>query len=415
MKTDVKYANSPPRSGTRMGRGIVLLVMVSSTLISWPAHASECDDATPMFSSSCYNDGTLEFSDVRWNGYGTMVSGKITGCPAPSGWNYQFRVEWGGCGDIKVSIFYHYRDNDGQISTRSFYQVFDGSNAGHWSDPNHNFRLGLPSTATDFWLIGEQATCVGACLESRASFPACSSNGLSPEFCPQTLSSGGANVVDATGFMRDCDDDGEVVLVRDLTVDGGYAEIPGGCAITLKEGVTLTIQDATLTSENGSFIIGNAVQGSRLVVLNSTIAIGGAVQFSPGCCAGKGEIDRSEASAYVTIVNSNISGHTVEVTASTADDSGTTVISGSTLRATAADLPIAGLGIGASISASHGHVSVSNSRLLSESGIVIRTGDGGHASATGNLFAARQDRTRIISRGSCSSTMNVPATACTFE
>lgn len=215
-----------------------------------------------------------------------------------------------------------------------------------------------------------------------------------------------ADSLTAEDFAADCNADGTLIVAADLTIEGGEGDITRDCILDMAADVELVIRNARLES-TGSLIVGNALNGSRLSAAGSVITAEGALQLSPGCCAGGGEGDRSEANALVSITDSLLSGTSVEVTASGADSGGKVILRNSTLRSTASLSPIEAVHIG---TGDNGIVNVVLSRFLSESGTYIRNSDG-ETTVTANLFLGGP--ARVSSRGgSCSSTGNLPPVAC---
>ena len=162
-------------------------------------------------------------------------------------------------------------------------------------------------------------------------------------------------------------------------------------------------------------MIADAQQFTTVRVRDSSISLGddGAIQLSPGCCAGEGEPDRGEYNARISVVGSFLRAGTVEVSASIADRNGTALVKSSILKgvATWSENPVTVL---ASISSTGGKASVYDSQLVSATGIRIETGDAGDTNARTNVF----DFTTAVTittgaGGACTSSGNTPPTACT--
>jgi hypothetical protein len=224
-----------------------------------------------------------------------------------------------------------------------------------------------------------------------------------------------ARVTNAAGLAADCNADGRVVIRDFLKVTGGSARLRRDCFVTMAKFATFGLRDLTLTGGDVVFVISDARQSTEVRVGNSTIKLGddGAIQLSPGCCAGEGEPDRSERRAYVGVSNSFLRAGTVEVSASVADRGGTTVVRDSTLKgvATWSDNPVTVL---ASLSSINGSVTVLDSTLSGITGVKVATGDDGDTVARRNTltFSTAATITTGVG-GACASSANTPPTPCT--
>lgn len=224
--------------------------------------------------------------------------------------------------------------------------------------------------------------------------------------------------VSAGDFAADCNDAGLVNVERDLRVHGGAGTLTRSCVVVLAEGATLTLLDATLIQDPADatdccgLVVGDAQRRSRVRVVRSTILLESFVQLSPGCCAGF-EPDRSEAEAEVVVLDSLITGTSVEVSASIAHDGGRAVVRRSVLEATddRFGFPLTVL---ASLTGTGGQVTVADSVLVSGAGIRLETGNEGRTTALRNTFDAGNGI--LITTGTagvCTSSANTPDVPCT--
>lgn len=173
-------------------------------------------------------------------------------------------------------------------------------------------------------------------------------------------------------------------------------------------GATLNLLGVSLGG-SGSLVVGDAQEETTLRVLYSRIDLDGAVQLAPGCCAG-GEPDRSEADALLRVVGSAIRGSSVELSASTGDDRGRTVVRWSVIEATG---PL-GLVVHASVSASSGRLTLAYSSLTSAGNLSVATGIDGRTRVRNNLFAVTGPTTITTGAGgACTATGNAPPVPCT--
>ena len=193
--------------------------------------------------------------------------------------------------------------------------------------------------------------------------------------------------IDAAALAEDCNKDGLVEVVNQLRVDGGSGTLLRDCFISMAPKATLDLRDVTLDGGDVAFVIADAQQFTTVRVRDSSISLGddGAIQLSPGCCAGEGEPDRGEYNARIGVVGSFLRAGTVEVSASTADRNGTVIVKNSILKGVAAwsENPVV---VHASVSSTGGRASVYDSQLISVTGIRIATGDAGDTTARRNTF-----------------------------
>jgi hypothetical protein len=222
--------------------------------------------------------------------------------------------------------------------------------------------------------------------------------------------------IDAAALAEDCNKDGLVMIDRHgLRVVGGSGVLARDCFISMAPKAEFELRDVRLTGGDVAFVIADAQQFTTVDVSDTEISLGdgGAIQLSPGCCAGEGEPDRGEYNARITVVDSFLRAGTVEVSASTADRNGTVVVKRSILKGVAAwsENPVV---VHASVSSTGGKATVTDSQLISVTGIRIATGDLGDTRARRNTF----DFTTAVTittgaGGSCTSSGNTPPTACT--
>ena len=172
--------------------------------------------------------------------------------------------------------------------------------------------------------------------------------------------------IDAAALAEDCNKDGLVEVVNQLRVDGGSGTLLRDCFITMAPKATLDLRNVTLDGGDVAFVIADAQQFTTVRVRDSSISLGddGAIQLSPGCCAGEGEPDRGEYNARISVVGSFLRAGTVEVSASTADRNGTGIVKNSILKGVAAwsENPVV---VHASVSSTGGRASVYDSQLIS--------------------------------------------------
>jgi hypothetical protein len=224
-----------------------------------------------------------------------------------------------------------------------------------------------------------------------------------------------ARVTNAAGLAADCNADGRVFIRDFLKVTGGSGRLRRDCFVTMAKDATFGLRDVTLTGGDVAFVISDARQSTEVRVGGSTIRLGdnGAIQLSPGCCAGEGEPDRSERRAYIGVSNSFLRAGTVEVSASVADRGGTVLVRDSTLKgvATWSDNPVTVL---ASLSSINGSVTVLDSTLTGVTGVKIATGDTGDTAARRNTLNFSTAATITTGAGGvCASSGNTPPTPCT--
>ena len=223
-----------------------------------------------------------------------------------------------------------------------------------------------------------------------------------------------AAATDAAGLADDCNKDGSVEIAGRMTVEGGAGVLNRDCFVTMSAKATLVMRNVTLTGSDVVFSIGDALASTTVVVDDTSISLGdgGAIQLSPGCCGGEEPPDRSERYAKITVTDSFLRAGTVELSASTAAPDGTVVIKRSVLKgvATWSENPVV---VNASFSDARGKVSVSDSELISATGILIATGTDGTTRASRNTFAFETAVTLTTGAGgSCTSTANSPPTVC---
>ncbi len=212
--------------------------------------------------------------------------------------------------------------------------------------------------------------------------------------------------VDAAAFAADCNDDSLVTVSGTLQVRGGSGMIATDCVVVIDDGSRLFFRDANLSCGVGcSLVVGASGEGSTVKVVRSTINVTGPLLISAGCCSG-GENPESRGS--VKVVDSALTGSSVEVSASVATDGGRVVVRRSKLSATGP--------FGLSISTfTDGRTTVVGNTLNSAGDIDVRSGFGtpGNTKARNNEFNASGTVTITATGGSCVSTGNTPAVPCT--
>lgn len=175
------------------------------------------------------------------------------------------------------------------------------------------------------------------------------------------------------------------------------------CNVSIADDSKLVFKDTNLSCGTAChLVIGNSGENSVVKVVRSTINVSGSLQLSAGCCSG-GELP--EENGFVKVVDSFLTGSSVEISASVASNNGRAVVRRSTITSTTT---------GVSIATFQGGTTIANRNTInSATDISIRSGFGevGLTKAKNNTFTAAIV-TITANGGTCVSTRNTPAVAC---
>lgn len=228
--------------------------------------------------------------------------------------------------------------------------------------------------------------------------------------------------MDATDLAADCADgvvevDGQARFVR------GSAVIDTVCQIQLGVGERFVLRDVAITGSGGIVVTtapDEATANSQVRVAGSTIELDGPVELNAGCAAGDAGVP--DGNARVVVRNSSVRGDTVQLCASLDWPGGVVRVISSQITATSTTFPFAGVSISASPGGgSNGNARVIGSTLSAATGISIvaspdatTPADAGRVVARNNVFDSAATVTITAgSSGTCRSTGNTPAVACT--
>jgi hypothetical protein len=210
----------------------------------------------------------------------------------------------------------------------------------------------------------------------------------------------------AADFAADCNDDGLVIVSGTQRYIGGNGAITGGCNVVMSRGTTLVLRDVVLTGTAQLSAI-SSPRNTTIRVLESTIEVAGALEFTAGCCGG-GEVLENDGTVIVR--DSTLLGDSVQLLASFDHPDGKVVVARSTLAATGA----LGIQVRASdLGGRRGIVKIIDTEANSDGDLLVRTGTRGLTVARRNQFSAAGSVTITTGTGGvCRSSGNTPPTPC---
>jgi len=227
--------------------------------------------------------------------------------------------------------------------------------------------------------------------------------------------------LDATNFATDCNDDGTVEISDKVQYVGGTGTLNRNCYVSVHPTATLILKGVEITGTHVLVISGppDLIGGAKsgVVVKDSVIDLGGALQISPGCCAGDPTID--DGKAAIVVSNSKFKADTIELTTSFDWQRGTIKVTSSELTANSTTQPGAGIIVRSSpVAGSNGRTRVTDSSFSAETGILLEASagllGGGVISVRNSTF---DGGTTTITAGSfgasCRSTGSTPDIPCT--
>ncbi len=247
--------------------------------------------------------------------------------------------------------------------------------------------------------------------------------------------------LDAADLAADCNDDGQVDVAGAQRYVGGTGTIARLCSVNLTSGATFVLREVNLSGPG--LVAGlRTVENATIKVIDSVITIadpapfafGGPLELSTG-----GEADEPGANGRIVIRGSKLTAGTILVQTSFDWPDGTVIIKNSTLATTVGDLSVEA----STLNGMNGTVKISGTDLLSAEDIRVATGlptfgtgpngltkvvssflqaPAGSIAVTSGPGSVTKVRTTGFNSptvtlaagagGTCRSTENTPATAC---
>lgn len=220
-----------------------------------------------------------------------------------------------------------------------------------------------------------------------------------------TASPAEAAPLTAADFAADCNADGQVLVAGTQRYKGGTGVITGDCSVIHAPGAKLVVKSVDL-QVTGNLVAISSKEDATIKIVGSNIIAGGFLELTAGCCGGFP--DGPEENGTVIIKDSNLSAQAIQLLASFDYPDGTVIVRRSQLDASGP--------LGVQIRASdlvgvNGNIRVTDNVINSGGDILIRTGTTGRTVVRRNNLTST-GLTTISGGGSCVSTSNTPAVAC---